>query len=365
MIADEVGETSYKDEYVWNGNVLTATVTKTTPHTFADDEVETYPKAVTVSMSNLQDGRIDAENTNFSVTATPSEQSNEDGDGFWTIKKRVRNYTYDVSNGSASRQMTNEVVDYTLTFNDGTHSHTFDASLNVSKADNFGTAYADGDYTVTPLTTTVTAIATGTGAPTLTTKGVTSIYVENPKEISYRFTYEIDPDVSGGSIYADLLAERLVNGKVEKKWSCYGLVGQFGQYKPDVEMIYITDTNFSDNFSTTNHDTDAGQSGLGDEKAFSYVNTSKIENHFSVLFTANADADGNTTREVAGHVNYWSYKYQFTDPDNGHPEYLDFVVTGKTTTHKVDGGVYTRTIEVQINGQTVETQTGKVNVTVQ
>lgn len=365
MIADEVGDTTYKDEYVWAGNTLTATVTKTIDHTFANDEVETYTKAVTVSMGDLEDGKVNAENVNFTVTPSNSEKSDDDKDGVWTITKRVRNYTYTVSNGSASRQMTNEVVDYVLVFNDGTHSHTFDGKLNVTNADNFGTAGTEGDFTVTPLTTTVTAVGSGNGAPTLTTKGVTSIYVENKKEISYRFTYEIDPDVSGGSIYADLLAERLVNGVVEKKWSCYGLVGQFGQYKPDVEMIYITDTNFSDNFSTTNHDTDAGQSGLGDEKAFSYVNTSKIENHFSVLFTANADADGNTTREVAGHVNYWSYKYQFTDPDNGHPEYLDFVVTGKTTTHKVDGGVYTRTIEVQINGQTVETQTGKVNVTVE
>jgi hypothetical protein len=366
MIADEVGETKYDYEYSWSGNTITVKTTKTIPHTFAEDEVEVYQTSYTVSMTDLADGRVDAANTSFTVTATPSEKSLEPiKDGFYTISPRERAYTYVVSNGSVSREMNNTVTDAVIAFNDGKGSHTWNAQLNVTKNDSFGTAYADGDFTVTPLTTTVTAMATGTGAPTLTTKGVTSIYVENPKEISYRFTYEIDPDVSGGSIYADLLAERLVNGKVEKKWSCYGLVGQFGQYKPDVEMIYITDTNFSDNFSTTNHDTDAGQSGLGDEKAFSYVNTSKIENHFSVLFTANADADGNTTREVAGHVNYWSYKYQFTDPDNGHPEYLDFVVTGKTTTHKVDGGVYTRTIEVQINGQTVETQTGKVNVTVE
>jgi hypothetical protein len=364
MVADEVGETSYKDEYVWNGNVLTATVTKTTPHTFADDEVETYTKAVTVSMGDLSDDKVYAENVNFTVTPSNSEKSDDDKDGVWTITKRVRNYTYTVSNGSASRQMTNEVVDYVLVFNDGTHSHTFDGKLNVSNADNFGNSYADGDFTVTPLTTTVTAVATGNGAPTLTTKGVTSIYVENKKEITWKLTYTVD-EVDGGNVYVDLTFQRLINGQVNKTWKHWGLGGMFGQYKPDVEGIWVTNTKFRDNYSTTEHATDPSVYDLGDEKAYTLDNISKIEDHFSVLFDANADADGNTTREVAGHVNRWSYRYTAVDKEYNHSESIDLVVTTKTTVHNVENGVYTRTIEYQLNGVTVATQTGTVKVTVE
>jgi hypothetical protein len=364
MEADEVGETSYKDEYVWNGNVLTATVTKTTPHTFADDELQTYQKSVTVSMGDLEDGKVYAENGNFTVTPSNSEKSDDDKDGVWTITKRVRNYTYTVSNGSASRQMTNEVVDYVLVFNDGTHSHTFDGKLNVTNADNFGNSYADGDFTVTPLTTTVTAVATGNGAPTLTTKGVTSIYVENKKEITWKLTYTVD-EVDGGNVYVDLTFQRLINGQVNKTWKHWGLGGMFGQYKPDVEGIWVTNTKFRDNYSTTEHATDPSVYDLGDEKAYTLDNISKIEDHFSVLFDANADADGNTTREVAGHVNRWSYRYTAVDKEYNHSESIDLVVTTKTTVHNVENGVYTRTIEYQLNGVTVATQTGTVKVTVE
>jgi hypothetical protein len=364
MVADQIGDTTYKDEYVWAGNTLTATVTKTIDHTFADDEVETYTKAVTVSMGDLADGRVDAENTSFTVTPSNSEKSDDDKDGVWTITKRVRNYTYDVSNGSVSRQMTNEVVDYVLVFNDGAHSHTFDGKLNVSNADNFGTAYADGDFTVTPLTTTVTAVATGNGAPTLTTKGVTSIYVENKKEITWKLTYTVD-EVDGGNVYVDLTFQRLINGQVNKTWKHWGLGGMFGQYKPDVEGIWVTNTKFRDNYSTTEHATDPSVYDLGDEKAYTLDNISKIEDHFSVLFDANADADGNTTREVAGHVNRWSYRYTAVDKEYNHSESIDLVVTIKTTVHNVENGVYTRTIEYQLNGVTVATQTGTVKVTVE
>lgn len=366
IVADEVGDAVYKYDYVWSGNTITVTTTKTIPHTFAEDEVETYTTHYTVSMTDLSDGRVDAKDVNFTVTATDSEKSLEPvKDGFYTISPRERSYTYVVSNGSASRQMSNTITDAVIAFNDGKGgSHTWDAQLNVTKADNFGTAYADGDYTVTPLTTTVTAVATGTGAPTLTTKGVTSIYVENKKEISYRFTYKVD-EVDNGTVYADMLAERLVNGVVEKKWACWGLAGMFGEYKPDVEGIWVTNTNFRDNYSTTNHDTDPGAGDLGDAKAFTRENTSKIENHLSVLFDANADADGNTTREVAGHINLWSYRYTFVDPDNGHKETLDFNVTCKTTTHEVKDGIYTRVVEILLNGEKVDTQTGTVKVTVQ
>jgi len=365
MVADEVGDAQYNYEYSWSGNTITVKTTKTIPHSFAEDEVEVYTTNYTVSMTDLSDGRVDAKNTSFTVVATPSEKSLEPVvDGFYTISPRERAYTYVVSNGSVSREMNNTVTDAVIAFNDGKGSHTWNAQLNVTKNDSFGTAYTEGDYTVTPLTTTVTAVATGNGAPTLTTKGVTSIYVENKKEISYKFTYKIS-EVTNGKLYADMLAERLVNGITEKSWACWGLAGRFGEYKPNVDGIWVTNEKFRDNFSTTDHATDKSAGGLGDAEAFTRENTSKIENHLSVLFDANADADGNTTREVAGHINLWSYRYTFVDPDNGHKETLDFEILAKTTTHEVKNGIYTRVVEITCNGETVETQTGTVKVTVE
>ena len=46
--ADETGNPTYKAEQSWNGNTATLKVIKTTPHSFAEDEVETFTKTFTV-----------------------------------------------------------------------------------------------------------------------------------------------------------------------------------------------------------------------------------------------------------------------------------------------------------------------------
>lgn len=366
MVADEVGDAQYKDEYVWSGNTLTATVTKTVPHTFADDEVETFTKAVTVSMSDLADGRVDADNVSFTVTPSNSEKSDDDKDGVWTITKRVRNYTYTVSNGSASRQMTNEVVDYVLVFNDGTHSYTFDGKLSVSSKDSFGTAYADGDYQVTPLTTTVTAVATGNGAPKLTTKGVTSIYVQNIP-VQYRLIFE-QTDVDGGYVYNNVYAQKSVDGgsnwtKMDEFIDAISI--RYGNYHPNVTAQVVSTFEFTTDDKVVPMDVDPTLTERGTNGRFELVNISKTEYRWKALFAAPADADGNTVRDISGAQNVWVYKVIYHNPETGKPMELVFTGEAKTSTHKVDGNVYTRVVDLIANGNVVESQKGTVTLELQ
>jgi hypothetical protein len=339
-------------------------VIKTTPHTKADPEVQTYEQSFTVSMSDLSNGRVDAANNNFAVSVTNTEKNEESKKDFWTTRSYTRNYKYVVSNGAVKREMTNEVKDGELVFNDGSYSYTFNARLSVSNTESLGNTTTEGNYTITPHTTTAKAVGQGAGAPTITVDGVTTIYVENKKEITYEVSAPLD-QLGKGTAYYDLKVVRKVNGVAEKTWALYYAFVRFGTYKPDVDELRVLSTEIK------RHDDSvepvAGEtktlSEQGDEKAFtieSYAN----QYHFRAFWNSPVDADGNDEGEVSGHINVWGSKVTFKDPETGHTEVVDFAGTATSEKSEVLNSVYTRQIYIRCNGEMIKDQVGMVRLTV-
>lgn len=177
MSADETGDPTYTPSQSWNGNTVTVKVVKTIPHTQAQDEVKTYTKAFTVGLGGLTDGRVYAENTNFSTTETHTENSSSAKDGPWTVVTYKRNFAYKVSNGAVTRDdLKAAVTDAVINFDDGSYQHSFNVRLNVTKNERLGTAKTEGNYLVTPHILTVSG-ATADGK-NFSDKATTSIYVE-------------------------------------------------------------------------------------------------------------------------------------------------------------------------------------------
>ena len=180
LTADEVGQAKYEPILTWNGYTATVKVVKTIPHTYAQDEVETFTESAILSLSDLTDKRIDAENTNFKVSETLTESSQTIKNNPWEKVLRERPFNYLVSNGAVVRSdLSTTVKDAVITFNDGVFKHTFDLKLDVTHKENFEGSYRDGDYDVTPLRLTVVATSNGKA---LQTMGVTNIYVKRAPE---------------------------------------------------------------------------------------------------------------------------------------------------------------------------------------
>ena len=178
--ADVVGQAIYDYTQKWNNNTTTITVTKTIPHSHANDEVTTYETSFTVSLKDLTDGTIYAENTSFAVTRSQTdESSNSTTDGYFSINERTREFDYTLSNGVKSRTMSTTVKDAEITFNDGTYSKTFDVKLDLTHNSSFGSAYESSNYFVTPHTLSLSAKTVDN--KTLSTSGKTDIYVEKPE----------------------------------------------------------------------------------------------------------------------------------------------------------------------------------------
>jgi hypothetical protein len=183
--------------------------------------------------------------------------------------------------------------------------------------------------------------------------------------VEYRMRSEFDEAVDGDA-YFTVFAEKVVNGKVAKTWKTYVAGISFGTWRPNVSAQVVNSTNFTVQDSTDSLKTDEPRHNLGTEKAFSVVNTSKVEYHFIAGFEAPRDAEGNTTRTVAGHINVWSRSVVFHNPETGEDMNYDFVGTAETTTHEVDGNnVYRRVVTIKCNGETVDTQEGTVQLTIQ
>ena len=358
---DKVSDTSYKTEESWNGNVFTAKVTKTIKHTKVPDEVDTFTKSFTVSMTNLSDGRVDAENTNFSAQVTNTEKNDETKDGQWTVKSTVRNFTYTVANDAVKREMSNVVTDGELVFTDGSYTHTFKARLSVSNTESLGNTTTDGDYQVTPHTTTVKAVGSGNGAPTLTAKGVTSIYVYVKKEITYQVEAPLD-EVADGEAYYNIKVSRLLNGQVEKSWTAYISGVAFGMYRPSVASQLVSELAIARHDDSINDLPEQGRTyTAGKSKNFNVVVTAK-EYHFRTFFNAPKDAEGKTEREVASHLNVWSSDVTFTDPDNGHVEKISFSGKAESIKSAVENSKYIRIIRITCNGDKLVDQTGTVEL---
>lgn len=177
MSADETGEPVYVPSQSWNGNTTTVKVTKTIPHTEAQDEVQTFTKSFTIRLNGLTNGKVYAANTNFSATETHTENSSTAEDNPWTVVTYQRQYAYMLSNGTVVRNdLKAEATDAEITFDDGAFRHTFNVRMNVTKDERLGTARTEGNYAVTPHTLTVTG--TTVDGKSISSKGVTDIYVE-------------------------------------------------------------------------------------------------------------------------------------------------------------------------------------------
>lgn len=180
VLADEVGTPTYTPSQSWNGNTTTVKITKTTPHTAADDEVEIFSYEFTVSLSSLTNGKIYAENTSFSTTESHSTNSSSQTDGKWTLKTYTTDYAYVVSNNAVNRTLPLSVKDAEITFKDGDYTHTFNVRLNMSKTESFDAKRTEGDYDITPHKLRV--VGTSIDGKSFSTTGTTDIYVKRQTE---------------------------------------------------------------------------------------------------------------------------------------------------------------------------------------
>jgi hypothetical protein len=188
-----------------------------------------------------------------------------------------------------------------------------------------------------------------------------------PVEISYRKTFTLDFEDTKGSIYADMLVEKVQGESVLDKWSHYDVMAAWGEYKPQVTAQSVTSTSF------TTHDVageakelEADVPGLGDKGTYTRKNVRHTAETFEVQFPSTADAEGNTIRPVRGQIDVWVYTYTFENPEDKHTENFSVEVEVVSTKSDVDTktNTYERVIEVRINGEVVDTQTGKVSLTI-
>ncbi len=178
---DKTGDPVYTTSQTWNGNTTTLKVTKTTPHSNAQDEVENFTKNFTIGLSGLTNGKVYAENTNFTVAETHTENSSSATDGPWKVNSFKRNYNYTLSNGAVTRNDLNaEVVDAEILFDNGDYKHTFNVRLNVVKSDAFNASRTEGDYAVTPHVLTVNG--TTVDGKRVSSSGTTDIYVKTKND---------------------------------------------------------------------------------------------------------------------------------------------------------------------------------------
>lgn len=183
-----------------------------------------------------------------------------------------------------------------------------------------------------------------------------------PDVVTYEWTAPVD-EVAGGVAYVDVTVKRLRNGVVEKSWGVYTSGIRFGEYKPSVASVVVNSYNFNTTDWLEALATEADKVNQGDEGAFTIVNSAKQQAHLSVVFGAPADANGSTEREIAGHVNLWSYDVIFTDPETGHVETISFKAKAETVKNEVENGSYVRTVNILSNGEVVKVQNGSVALT--
>lgn len=184
-------------------------------------------------------------------------------------------------------------------------------------------------------------------------------------EVTYRKSLVIDLDyaITKGKVYGDMLVEKSQGTEVLEKWSCYGIMAQWGKYNPQVGAQYVTSFEFTTHDKAgENKDLDADLPGLGDGGCFTRKNVRHTAETYEVQFPSTADTNGNTVRPVRGQIDVWVYTYEFVNPEDNHKESFSVEFEVKSTKSEVNGNVYERIIEVRINGEVVDTQNGKVEL---
>lgn len=191
----------------------------------------------------------------------------------------------------------------------------------------------------------------------------------DPVEINYRKTLTLDFDDTKGSIYADMLLEKVQGETILEKAAHYDVMAAWGEYKPQVSSISVTGTSFRNedipgvNAYSTEKDGDV--TGLGDGGKYSRKCIRHTTETFSDVFTSTPDANGNTDRPVRCNLDVWVYSYTCTLSD-GHPETFEVEFSISSVKNEVDPSTntYERVIEVKVNGQVVDTMSGKVSLTI-
>ena len=302
MPADEAGEARYSvSGPTWSGNTGTVKVTKTTPHTYAEDEVMTWTKSLVVGLTNLTDGRLDAENTNFTVDETNSENSNQATDNPWVVNTRVRRFDYVLTNGKVSRtDLTTNVTDGTITFNDGTFQHVFDLKLNVSKNATLGTTTRSGNYNVTPHRLTVTAV---NGSKSLSTTGTTSIYVKRDAEVTSHT--EMTRVYNDGTVDAEITFTK-DDGSTEtiKASSTFGHRFAFNFTNTTAQEKVVSKVGHQGNLTIGNATSSSAKQGQWNVTEYRYAPTYVLDN-------------GVTADKLTSGYGYSNYEFVYTDQKFG------------------------------------------------
>jgi hypothetical protein len=188
-----------------------------------------------------------------------------------------------------------------------------------------------------------------------------------PVEVTYRKSLVLDLEDTKGGIYADLLVEKLQGETVLEKWSCYGVMATWGEYKPQVTSQSVSSFEFTTHDKAGEaKDLEADVPNLGDKGTFTRKNIRHTAETFEVQFPSAADAEGNTVRPVRGQIDVWVYTYEFVNPEDNHREVFEVEFSVESTKSEVNPNTnaYERTIVIKVNGQVVDTQNGSVQLTI-
>ena len=298
IVKDKEGEPVYEGTLNWSNNTAKIKVVKTIPHTQQKDEQTTYETSFTVSLKDLTDDKIYADNTSFGVTQNlKNESTSSKTDGYFKINSRKRSYDYVLSNSKQSRTMSTEVVDATITFNDGKYTKDFDVRLNVKSEETLGNTTSSGEYNVTPHKLKLT-LTSADNKKTLTTTGTTNIYVKKPKA-----TYEKEQTWNGKT--TTIKVKKTTGSNVET----YSTTFSISMTDLNNGDIYASNTNFS---------------------------TTKVESKN----TTTSSTDGHFTVQTRTRV----YDYKVSNTEKSRT----LSTTLKDGEVKFDNGEYTATFDVKL-----------------
>jgi len=197
------------------------------------------------------------------------------------------------------------------------------------------------------------------------------VYVkQTPAEITYRRSFELDfSSISKGKVFAQMKIEKVQGNEVLETASHFGVIAQWGAYNPQVSSISVLSTEFRNEdiagLNAFSAEKDGEKGGLGDDGKYTRRCVRHTNETFSDVFTSTPDADGNTDRPVRSNLDVWVYTYTCVLSD-GHTETFNIDFEIKSVKNEVDPttNTYERIIEVKVNGEVVDTMTGKVSLIV-
>lgn len=184
--------------------------------------------------------------------------------------------------------------------------------------------------------------------------------------IVYRKSLTLDlEDAANGEAYGDMKVEKVQGTTVLDSWDCFGIMAKWGKYNPQVSSQSVNSFDFtSHDKAGEKKDLESDLPGLGKNKTFTRKNVRHTAETFEVRFQSNPDANGETIRPIRGQIDLWVYEYVFVNPEDEHTETFTVEVEVKSVKSEVNNSTYEREIHVVINGQTVDIQNGRVELTI-